>query len=289
MRRHSRWRQPDPAEIDEIRTRLEQWDCPVGGQVRHMFALSALENYGTEPLRVVEHRGAWAVAVVFPGRLVAPAGDPSAIRAAGSPTRRWRLLVGDAAAADALLAAYGVTEPGAQRDDGTLRIHVQRLMTVEHATVPTEQALPDPGLRLAEAKDLPALAELAVQLHVDDRFGPNPGRAGLRGYRARLEDSVHRGLVRCVGPIGDPLVKIERSVSSRRYGVQLAGIVARPQVRGQGLGRAAVAAAVREALGEGPADRPVTLHVRYDNRAAIRAYLGSGFVDREEWRLAVHP
>ena len=289
MRRRGRWRQPDPAELDDIRARLEQWDCPVGGAVRHMFALSAIESYGVEALRVTEHRSHWAAAIVFPGRLVAPAGDPEAIRAAGAPTRRWRLLVGDAAAADALLVGYGVSDPVAEPDTGTVRVHVQRLLTVVGDTVPSVQECPDPGLRRAEPADLPVLAELAVQLHVDDRFGPDPGRAGLRGYRARLEDSVRRGLVRCVGPLGDPVIKIERSVSSRRYGVQLAGIVARPAVRGQGLGRAAVAAAVREALAEGPSDRPISLHVRHDNLQAIHAYLRAGFADREEWRLAVHP
>jgi uncharacterized protein len=78
-------------------------------------------------------------------------------------------------------------------------------------------------------------------------------------------------------------------VSSRRWGVQFAGIVADPSVRGTGLGRAAVATAVRQALAEGPRDRAITLHVRADNTPALKAYDAAGFVDREAWRLAVRP
>jgi ribosomal protein S18 acetylase RimI-like enzyme len=85
------------------------------------------------------------------------------------------------------------------------------------------------------------------------------------------------------------VLKLERSVSSRRWGVQLAGIVVDPKARYQGLGRAAVAAAVRAALAEGPPGRLVSLHVRADNRAALVAYEAAGFIDREPWRLAVRP
>lgn len=249
--------------------------------MRHMFALSALESFGTDPLRVASDDDRWAVAVVFPGRLVVPCGDPEAIVAAGAPTRRWRLLVGDEAAGDAALTTV--------RSNPEVVVHDQRYLLVDADRVPTPRELPDPGLRRAEAADLPALAALAVQLHVDDRFGPHPGRTGERGYRQRLEQTVRQGLVHCVGPVGRPVLKLERSVSSRRYGVQLAGIVVDPQQRGSGLGRAAVAAAVRAALVEGGRGRAVSLHVRADNVPALRAYAAAGFDDVEAWRLAVRP
>ncbi len=279
MKRRLRWRRIVPGELETIATRLARWEAPAGGGVRHMFALSAIESFGAEPVRIASDDHRWAVAIVFPGRLVVPCGDPDAIASAAPPTRRWRLLVGDAAAGDAMLERTG--------PDPSLIVHEQRFLTVEHDLVPDASAMPDPGLRRAEAADLDVLAELAVQLHVDDRFGPNPGRAGWRGYRQRLATTVQQGLVYCLGPVGAPVFKLERSVSSRRYGVQLAGIVADPAVRGEGLGRAAVAAAVREAIREGPRDRPVSLHVRADNEAALRAYAAAGFLDREPWRLAV--
>lgn len=279
IRKRLRWRRATTGELETISGRLQRWPCPAGGAARHMFALSAIESFGAEPLRIAADDERWAVAVVFSGRLLVPCGDAEAIRATIAPVRRWRLLVGDVEAGDAMLERTGI-------DEGLI-VHDQRFMTVEHDGVPSAAEMPDPGLRRAEAQDVDRLADLAVRLHVDDRFGPHPGRVGWRGYRARLETTVQQGLVYCVGPIGAPVLKLERSVSSRRFGVQLAGIVADPSVRGEGVGRAAVAAAVRGALVEGPRDRPISLHVRSDNVRAIAAYQAAGFFDREAWRLAV--
>jgi ribosomal protein S18 acetylase RimI-like enzyme len=279
MRRRLRWRRATAGELETITARLASWPAAPTGAARHMFALSAIESHGAEPVRLATDDHRWAAAIVFPGRLLVPCGDAEAIGKAGSPSKRWRLMVGDVAAGDAILAR-SAADPG-------LIVHDQRFFTVDRERVPDEAALPDPGLRRAEPADIERLAELAVRLHVDDRFGPHPGRTGLRGYRQRLESTVPQGLVYCVGPVGAPVLKLERSVSSHRWGVQLAGIVAAPEVRGEGLGRAAVAAAVREALREGGRDRIVSLHVRADNTPAHAAYRAAGFVDREAWRLAV--
>lgn len=267
-----RWVRPDaPAEVAD---RLEHWPCPAGGAVRHLYPLAVLEEQGAAAVWTARQGGRWAACVVLPGRVVVPCGDATVIAAAGSPVRRWRLVVGDAAAVDALV---GTPPPG-------VRVHTQRLMRVDPARVPPAEVLPDPGLRLAELGDVAALAELAVQLHVDDRFGPDPGPSGYHGYRDRLAGAVRQGRVWCVGPRGAPVLKIERSAWSARYGVQLSGICVRRGERGRGLGRAAVAAAIRQALSLG---RPITLHVRADNAPALRAYRAAGFVDVEEWRLAV--
>ena len=279
MRRRLRWRRVGAGELETIASKLADWPSPSGGAARHMFALSAIEAYGADPIRIAADDHRWAIAVVFPGRLVVPCGDAEAIAAAPAPTRRWRLLVGDVAAGDALLSRTS--------SDAGLIVHDQRFMTVDADRVPDEAELPDPGLRRAEVEDLDALAELAVQLHVDDQFGPHPGVTGFRGYRQRLEASVKQGHVWCVGPRGAPVCKVERSVSSHRWGVQLAGIVAAPEARHDRIGRSAVAAAVRAALREGGQQRAVSLHVRQDNVRALEAYRAAGFVDREPWRLAV--
>jgi uncharacterized protein len=280
--RSVRWRRPAPGELATCQQRLATWPCEVGGAVRHMFALSCLDARGTDIVRVAgDGAERWALAVVHPGRVLVPCGDAEVIAAAGPPTRRWRLLVGDVAAAAPL------TDEGAAPSDAI--VHRQRFFTVEPTRVPDESELPDPGLRRAEPADVEALGHLAVQLHVDDEFGPDPGRSGLRGYRDRMQRSVAQGLVWVVGPVGAPVCKLERSVSSTRWGVQLAGIVVEAQQRGTGIGRGAVAAAVRGALREGGESRAVSLHVRAANRPAHRAYEAAGFVDREEWRLAVRP
>lgn len=275
-----RWRTCTAGELETVVARLAGWPCPVGGEVRHMFALAAIEEHGSDPVRLVSDNGRWAAAIVFPGRLVVPCGDAAAIAEAGMPTRRWRLTVGDVAAVDALLGdAAGAPD---------LNVHHQRYLVVEPQRVPGHDELPDPGVRPAVPDDLPALTELALQLHVDDRFGPRPGKAGARGYAQRIGGAITRGSVFCVGPVGEPIAKLERSVASRRWGVQLAGIVVDRDHRGSGIGTGLVTEAVRAALRDAPR-RPVSLHVRADNPAALAAYDRAGFVDREQWRLAVRP
>lgn len=276
----ARWRRATSRDLDAVVRRLSTWPCPPGGLARHQFVLATVETRGASVLRLAEADDGWAACLLLPGQLVIPAGDPELVWSAGVPSRRWRIMVGDAHACEALLRRWG--------NDPTMIVHVQRFQTVDPQRVPSRRAVPDPGVRPARAEDVAGLAELAVQLHLDDGYGPDPGSAGLRAYRHRMEASVRQGRVLTVGPAGRPLLKIERAVDSRRYGVQLSGICVRAERRGVGLGRAAVAAAVRQALAVHPA-APVTLHVRADNQAALRAYAGAGFVDREEWRLAVRP
>ncbi len=272
-----RWRTVTPGEVGTVTERLTAPIDGVDGVVRHMYLLSVLESSGPGAMRVAADGDAWAMAAVFPGRLLVPAGSQRLLRAAGEPTRRWRLVVGDRGACDAVL--HGTDMSGAT-------VHDQLFMVVDPDRVPDASRVPDAGARRATRADLPALARLAVQLHVEDRYGPDPGRAGLRGYARRIGESVDRGLVWCVGRPGAPIAKLERSVSSRRWGVQLSGIVVDEAHRGRGLGRRLVAEAVRDAT---PRDRsvPITLHVREDNEPALLAYAAAGFVGSEPWRVAV--
>ncbi|MFT5222654.1 MAG: ribosomal protein S18 acetylase RimI-like enzyme [Glaciecola sp.] len=280
MSRRPRWRTATGGELHTVREKLATWPCDAGGVLRHMFALASIEAAGPGAVRLATDDEGWAAAVVQPGRLLVPMGDPETLRLAGPPTRRWRLLVGDAAASDAILDVQG--------REG-LVVHHQRFMALDHEQLPSLDAAPDPGFRLAVTADIEALAQLAVQLHIDDEFGPHPGRSGLRGYADRLRVGVEHSSVWCVGPIGAPEAKLERSVSSHRHGVQFSGIVVAPESRGRGIGKGMVAAAVRAAAHEGPRGWPVALHVRADNARAIATYERCGFRDREEWRLAVRP
>ncbi len=243
-----------------------------------MFPLATIDDRGAAVVRVVEDDGRWAACVVLPRRLLVPGGDPGLIRRVGLPVRRWRLVVGDEAAADGLLDPY--------REDPAVTIHVQRFQTVDPDLVPDEGVVADPGLRSAVPEDVDGLAQLAVRLHLDDGYGPDPGRSGRQAYRERMAKAVEQGTVVCVGEPGEPLVKLEYAVDSPRWGSQLSGIIVRPDARGAGLGFATVTAAVRRCLRTHDG-KPVSLHVRADNRTALRTYRGAGFVDREEWRLAV--
>lgn len=276
--RRLRWRTVTPGEVETVVARLTTHPDEVAGPVRHMFLLSVLESSGPGALRIATRGASWAIAVVFPGRLVVPAGDPLLLERLGEPTRGWRLLVGDRRSGDALLA-------GADLSNTT--VHDQEYLVVDPDRVPDEATLAPVEARRATRDDLPALARLAVQLHVEDRYGPDPGWRGRRGYERRIGESVDRGLVWCLGPPGAPWAKLERSVSSRRWGVQLSGIVIDPEHRDRGIGRRFVASAVRDALASGGRGTNVTLHVRSDNERALRAYDAAGFVRAEAWRVAV--
>ena len=285
-----RWRRPRSEELAGVVAALERWTAPAGGAVRHLLPLAAIDTGGAASVRItgdatdVRDDGTVRLGVaVRVGRdVLAVAGDARTISRAVGPTPTWRLLVGDAEAAEAMLAR-GVRGRGV--------VHDQRYLAVDAAAVPAEHDLGDPGVRRAEDADVEALAELAVQLHVDDGFGPDPGEVGRRGYRDRLAMSDRSGVVDVVGPIGRPVAKLERSVDHPRYGVQLAGIVVAPEHRGQGIGRGLVGVATRRAIadhlartGRVPA---VTLHTRTANAAALVAYAAAGFRVVEPWRLAV--
>jgi ribosomal protein S18 acetylase RimI-like enzyme len=273
-----RWRQVTPGEVQTVTSRLLAPIDDTVGLVRHMYLLSVLESSGPSALRVATLGSEWALAAVFPGRLLVPAGSRELLAAAGEPTRRWRLVVGDRGACDAMLRDADLT---------AATVHDQLLLLVDRARVPDVAQVPDAGARRAVRDDVPALARLAVQLHVADQYGPDPGRAGLRGYARRIGESVDRGLVWCVGPRGAPIAKLERSVSSRRWGVQLSGIVIDEPYRGMGIGTRLVAQAVRHAIAGRETRSPITLHVRDGNDAALRAYAAAGFVGSEPWRVAV--
>jgi ribosomal protein S18 acetylase RimI-like enzyme len=285
-----RWRRPRGDELALVVRRLEDWPAPAGGVVRHLLPLAALDTGGVGTVRItgavddVRSDGMVRLGVaVRVGRdVLAVAGDARTIARSIGPTPTWRLLVGDAAAADALLAR-------AVRGRGV--IHDQRYLAADPAAVPDASGVADPGVRPAEAADVEVLADLAVRLHVDDGFGPDPGEAGRRGYRDRLAVSVRSGVVDVVGPVGRPVAKLERSVDHPRYGVQLAGIVVAPEHRGRGIGRGLVAVATRRALEArrslGEPDPAVTLHTRAANAGALVAYGAAGFRVVEPWRLAV--
>jgi ribosomal protein S18 acetylase RimI-like enzyme len=285
-----RWRRPAARDLPDLVRLLADWPAPDGGAVRHQLPLVGIDEGGPDAVRITgdpravraDGGAAVGVAVRTGGEVLAVGGDPVVLRRAVGTPPAWRLLVGDRAACSAVLAT--AARPARV-------VLAQRLMVLDPARLPDADALPDPGLRPAEEADLDALAELAVRLHVDDGFGPDPGPGGRAGYRARLRSAVRAGTIDCLGPVGDPVAKLERAVRSERWGTQLAGIVVRPDVRGRGLGRALVAEVARRlvATGGGAGTPAVTLHTRAANVPALRAYAAAGFRAGEDWCLALRP
>jgi hypothetical protein len=126
---------------------------------------------------------------------------------------------------------------------------------------------------------------MACALHVEDKMGPPLARSTRPAVRARMADSVAHGLTYVVERDRAVVAKFDLSLHSRTRGAQIAGVYVLPDYRGQGITTSAVAAIVRELLGNGLPG--VTLHVRADNPPAIAAYRRAGLHDRGAWTLAM--
>jgi ribosomal protein S18 acetylase RimI-like enzyme len=250
------------------------------GTYAHQFLLDALdrgEHYSmtvwpspADPLGVC-HIGA--------GGLVVPGGLPEAAAPLAAAVRGsgWRVLVGDLTIGDAIVdgAASGLfrRRPYARE---------QRLMVADRPSAITTGAV---GLRRAAAADIEVLTEFAAGLHVEDQMGPPLSRGGRSSVRQRVASGVRRGSSWVLESEDGVVGKIDVSIESRRRGAQLAGVYVDRRWRGRGLARRGIAALTAQLLTSGMPC--VTLHVRADNVAAIRAYEAAGFVQRRRWLLAL--
>jgi predicted GNAT family acetyltransferase len=145
----------------------------------------------------------------------------------------------------------------------------QRLLVAEHAP-----AVPmDARLRSIRSDELEAYLAASVAMFTEE-LGVSPAAgSGLAGYRRRIDwlISSHRafGIVDADGRIA---VKTDLGAVSE-HTCQLQGVWVRPDLRGQGLGTAAVAAVIAHALTIAPT---VSLYVNEYNVAARRLYARLG-------------
>jgi hypothetical protein len=157
-----------------------------------MFALSCLETPGPRDRPGRRDDGdRWAMASCIPAGC--------SCRAGTGGDRGSRVADASVAAARRGRGAGAPLLDGRRPGRGLI-VHHQRFLTVEPDRVPTEHALPDPGLRRAEAADVDGAGRAGRPAARRRPVRPRPGRAGLRGYRDRMARSVEQGLVWVVGP-----------------------------------------------------------------------------------------
>jgi ribosomal protein S18 acetylase RimI-like enzyme len=285
-----------PAAVPDIMRLLESGWYTTGtatGAVANQYLLDALDRGDHPRFYVWPPSDPAAVVYVGSSGTAVPAGDPGGGPWLAEPAERsgWRVLVGEAALCDSLLAA---TPRGLWRRRP--RAREQRFMVRCDAGGPdpgsggsgeADAAAPPSvdGLRRATMADLDVLTDFACRLHVEDRMGPPIPRANRGSVRARVRRSLVQEATWVVERDGEVAAKLDLSLHSRRRGAQVAGVYVASAWRGRGLAAGAVGELARSLLREGlPA---VTLHVRADNAAAISAYQRAGFRDCASWTLAL--
>lgn len=267
-----------PDVVQQLETDFGRRPADEGWR-HHQFLLDALDRGELDRFALWPERSVGALIYVGTSGTIVPAGDPDAgpALAAAADARSWRVLIGDAAMARAVVAAAG---RGVFRRRATTR--EQRFMIADR--VPRSVTAPV-GMRGAVLGDLSAVTDFACALHVEDRMGPPIPRSSRAGVRSRMRDSIQRGTTWVVERQGRPVAKVDLSISSRLRGAQVAGVYVDAEHRGGGIAAALVAALARQLLDDGlPA---VTLHVRADNAPALRAYDSAGFTDHGPWLLAL--
>lgn len=275
----TRARRVDQSDADRLIRLLESGFGGSSDPLTNHLLLDALDRREFSRFLVWPPADPIGVLYIGASASVVAAGDPAAGPALAGEAERadWRVLLGDAAACQAILEA---TAKGLFRRRHTAR--EQRFM----ATTTASGATSVEGLRRAHSGDLERLTDFACRLHVEDRMGPPISRAGRSAVSSRMHHSVTAGATWVVQRRGEPVAKIDLPLRSRRRGAQIAGVYVEEAWRGRGIATAAVGALVFHLLTEErlPA---VSLHVRADNEPALRAYRRAGLTDRGPWLLAL--
>ena len=251
----------------------------------NLFALGVLQKWGVTGLSDAEWWGVFDASddlrgVCYAGSrvehdgfgLVVPAGDEEAAHLLGVALASrggagW--VIGERGPSDALWSGLG-SPPARLRSDQVL-FETQALRgkdTIE--------------LRKAHDGDFGWLHAAASAMVQEDLSLPWAGQSSA-AFAARLRSSIREGS-EYIGTHHKRLVyRAERGTHST-YGAQIGGIWVDPEYRSQGLGKAGTRAVSAALLGEVPR---VTLHVRADNRPAIRCYESIGFTPIRAFRLWV--
>lgn len=184
----------------------------------------------------------------------------------------WVILVAPRLAADRFLSHY--------RWRGR-PMHLNRLQdfyVARRETLSADRA----QVRRARMADLDVVVEMSERMLLED-FDLPEGSLSREGIRESMRRKISDGVTWLVDGDGEPVFKVDVS-AQYSGGAQIEGVFTRPEHRGRGIARRAVAAVAAELLGT---SRFVSLHVARANAAARRAYEAAGFRPAAEFRLVL--
>lgn len=170
--------------------------------------------------------------------------------------------------ADAVAAMWEVLEP---RWAPARAVRRQPLLVRSRSE--SSDVCPDPRVRLMHPEDIERYLPAAAAMFEEElEISPFAGRAGS-SYRRRVESLLAAG--RCFGIVGtDATIVFKADLGALTDATcQVQGVWVRPDLRGRGIGTAALAAVFAHALRLAPT---VSLYVNDFNLAARRVYAKLG-------------
>jgi predicted GNAT family acetyltransferase len=209
-------------------------------------------------------------AAVFHGGNLLPVGDDlAAMELIASQLvrggRRCSSIVGPA---DAVAVLWSVLSRGW----GPARVIRQQQPLLCAAQVPPER--PDPAVRPVELAELDRFLPAAIAMFTEELEVSPLGHDAGRSYRNRLAELITTGRAFArFDERGQVVFKAEIGALSPTT-AQVQGVWVRPELRGQGIGTAGMAAVLRHALRRAPT---VSLYVNDYNQAGRAMYARLGF------------
>lgn len=254
-------------------------------RIANLFGLCVLERWGVSGMAGLDWWGVLDAqgnlqAVCYAGdpvegvgyRLVVPMGMEEGARLLGKTLAlrggaRW--VVGDRAASDALWAGMG--HPSA-------RVCADQVL-FECTAVTEGKTL---SVRRGQTKDLAWIQRAAAGMTQEDTglqwAGNTPDHFSSQIRQSIQEGNEILGLVD-----GAPVYRMKKGMEGSA-GAQIGGIWVEPAARGKGYGQAGTRSVTSALLQRGPR---VTLHVRADNKPAIRCYEAVGYTPVRAFRMLV--
>lgn len=240
--------------------------CVLSARIEAARSL-APARLGGQVMTSEADRGAVLASATFVGGTVMPCGTGAQGRVDAAAVGAWLAaqpracssIVGDVAMVLALWAE-------AERGWGEARLLRERQPLLATAQPPA--AAPDPRVRPARPDELELVVPAAAAMFVEELDASPFERDGGLGFRTRLAALIEqrRVLVR----IDDGAVVYKAEIGSASpFASQIQGVWVRPDLRGAGVGTAAMSATVRYALRLAPL---ATLYVNDFNLAARAVY-----------------